>query len=699
MTITGTGRRRGSRTLLAGFAAGWLAVCLLCLAIAPAVTYAGKEGVFLTDSVYFTLEEASVAAGSDYQSLQFVVQLNNNGAAAIDYNRFGVRVTAGASSFTAQMSRAGEALVPASSARSYAYVARIPSGVAAEELYVTISERVGSAGEIRDLGSLSVAKLETLQQVPYLLTVNVADADSALTGDAFVAFQSLRGFIVPQNGKWAVALNVKASNLGATAIAPAGSAAFGLRDRFGQFYPLSLTWTDSETIPAGGSAQLVLSATLDTAPDLTGARFEIARSATGRSVLGSVQVDALFGLSAIGESVPYLLQGTEGLSLQVSGASSQQLNDKRQALVTVTLHNGSPGTVRVPALKGVIASRGAKLAVDAATVLSPESFLEAGKTASYRFAADIPNGLAPEALQFMISETNNAAAAEPSSGIPVLAAGLDRMAEVASLWSSAPAYSLGQPMAIDQASTLIDDNLHVSVVALNSHTNPENGFQTVIAKFKFENRSSDTLALPSFATELVDASGVHYPGEQQTTALQQLIPNTAYVYSYSFLLPPYADGSYVLRLLDNSSTTSYKVPISSYRVTAANTDDNVIVANGTLDFYPFTVDILYWVLNQNYSNQNYTYKLDISLDVQKDPEVIVDQTFSTMELEIVDAQNRSMGSTVISFLGANKLTGGKQTIDFPSVKANQYYDPVYVNVYEVITTPSGTARRLVAVLK
>jgi hypothetical protein len=267
-------------------------------------------------------------------------------------------------------------------------------------------------------------------------------------------------------------------------------------------------------------------------------------------------------------------------------------------------------------------------------------------------------------------------------------------------FGSAPVYELGSPLVIDSGSELIDPNLEVSVVELNGHTNAENGYQTVVAKFKFLNKSSDTLTLPTFDTQLTDENGTSYPGARQTTVLQQLIPNAAYVYSYSYLLPPSAIGPFKLSLLDSSNAAKYKISISDYQVKVAQTGaDDPTAVEKTLSLYPFNVKIENWLVSTLYSGSTYSYRLKMGLDIQKAEQVIVDDSFSTLLFEVVDQRGRTLGSSSQTLQGTNKLISGEQTIDF-SIKTNQFEYPLTVCIYEVIaTSDGGTAKRLVATLQ
>jgi len=254
-------------------------------------------------------------------------------------------------------------------------------------------------------------------------------------------------------------------------------------------------------------------------------------------------------------------------------------------------------------------------------------------------------------------------------------------------------------MAFTPGNTTIDSNLEVSLVELTSHTNAQNGYQTVVAKFKFLNNSTKTLDLPNFATELQDAAGTSYPGARQTTALQQLIPQSAYVYSYSYLMPPSAKGTFKLSIMEETSSNKLKLPIAAYQVAVHSADEDTPLMSGKVSLYPYTVNILNWDLATYYSGGKYSYKLRMNLDIAKDPKVLVDDSFSTLEFELVDKENRVLGSMTQTLQGTNKLVNGIQTFDFTDIKSDQFSYPITVNVYETMQTATGTAKRLVTKLQ
>ncbi|MDF2964066.1 MAG: hypothetical protein K0S39_5801 [Paenibacillus sp.] len=724
-------------------------LCLAFSAWSPGVSLAGKEGVFINNSVYFTLEDVALSIGSDNQTMRFQLKLNNDGESVIDFNHYGVKVSAAnGGSYYAELSRQAEAQVAPHHSASYYFVSNIAGGLVPSQLYVTLFERNGSS--LRDLGSLSVANAQSVGEQDHQLLVNLADVDSAVTMNSFVSFQAVKAVAIPEDGKWTVLVDTTVTPTGNETVTLPSGLNYLLHDGQGRILSLSANAVDGSSIHAGQTKHVLLTTTLDTLPSTDDMTLDLSLDSAGISSLGKLSLAPLFQLSKTGERVPYAVQGREGITLELQKAEEQQLSNQQGALLTAVLHNDSKSTLPAPSLRGVLYSAEDMLSVNAETVVTPESYIAPGESGIYKFAARLPDGTSAGKLQFLISESASSQAAKSSSTtasgtssaaetsttaetssastgttatstasaagsqtgvqsastttsmtstVPILAVTLQEGLAAGSNLNTIPPYELGQSLVFDSGSQLMDDNLDVSVVELNGHTNSENGYQTVIAKFKFLNKSNETLQLPAFDTSLTDSSGTSYPGVRQTTALQELIPNAAYVYSYSYMLPPSASGEFKLSILDSSNSSNVKVPIADYKVTVkVEGGEDPHAVKKELPLYPFNVIMDYWTLNAQYNSGTYTYKLKANLDIQKVEQVIVDDSFSTLEFELVDAANRVLGSTTQKLQGTGKLISGLQTINFTDIASEQLVYPVTVRIYENITTSAGSARRLLSTL-
>jgi hypothetical protein len=759
-----------------------IATLILAMALSAwtnLIAYAGKEGVFISNSVYFTLEDVVISKGSDTQVMRFNIQLNNDSDSVIDYNHYGIKVTSQAGgSYYAQMTKAADGLVAPHSATHYYYVSTIPGAVETSQLQVTVFERNGSS--LLDVGSLSVANAQSLGEQTGQVLLNLADVDTSLTTNSYVSVQALKAITVPQDGKWTLLVDAAFTPTGSESLTLPTGLKYLLHDAQGRILIFTANAIDGNAISAGQTKHVLLTATLDAIPEVDKMTLELANDNQGTQSFGKLSLASLFQIAKMGEKIPYLIQGREGVTLELQKAEAQLISNKKGALITTVLHNGSKSTLQTPALIGALLSNEAALAIATDTVLSPDAYIAPGESGVYRFAVQLPEGIATEQLQFLISDnqqtsvassnqsstnntTNNttsntaadtnktaatgtaamgstvkttgtgsaaaaagtgstspstnaattpaatsgssgnssgASTAELTSTVPIALFSLQEGLTAASDVNTVAPYTLGQAFIFDSVSKLIDPMLEVSMVELNGHTNADNGYQSVIAKFKFLNKSNETLALPTFDTTLTDSTGTSFPGTRETTSLTQLIPNAAYVYSYSYMLPPNATGDFKLSILDASLSSKVKLPIANYKVAlsqAGEDDPNAI--SKVLSFYPYTINIENWELSSVYSSNAYTYKLKLGLDIQKVAEVIVDNTFATLEFEIVDGRERVLGSSTQTLQGTGKLINGAQTLTFTDIKSEQLDYPLTLHIYENITTSAGVAKRLIATFK
>ncbi|MNY78237.1 hypothetical protein D3C86_2184090 [compost metagenome] len=61
---------------------------------------------------------------------------------------------------------------------------------------------------------------------------------------------------------------------------------------------------------------------------------------------------------------------------------------------------------------------------------------------------------------------------------------------------------------------------------------------------------------------------------------------------------------------------------------------------------------------------------------------------------MVDSLGRIVGTQDASLMGTGKLTSGSQKVTISGLKNEQVSSGIVVNMYEVINTPNGTAKRL-----
>jgi len=255
-------------------------------------------------------------------------------------------------------------------------------------------------------------------------------------------------------------------------------------------------------------------------------------------------------------------------------------------------------------------------------------------------------------------------------------------------------YEPNQIIRFDPLNKMISPEIDVSMVELHMHEGEGAGYKTAIAKFKLHNRSYSPVPVPAFQVALVSPDGYNYLGTRQSKAAENLVPNLSYVVSYSFNVPSSETGErLIMKIMDGQSADPFHVPIAEF-VTQTREESG----GPDLEFYPFLVKINNWSISAQalfVGELTYSYKLRLDLDIQRQDNVVVDENFSKMKIELVDVFGRIVGSETVPFTGADRLTTGWQTIDFRNVRTEQFDNRFHVYIYESIETPFGEAKRLV----
>lgn len=261
-------------------------------------------------------------------------------------------------------------------------------------------------------------------------------------------------------------------------------------------------------------------------------------------------------------------------------------------------------------------------------------------------------------------------------------------------------YTLGTPIVFDRWSDFVHPQLDVSLMELHKSVNDEDGNQVVLAKFQLTNRAERYVPVPAFQTELWTEDGHSYSGSRQQSAAAQVESGSSVIVSYGFTLPA-SEGAqhFLLKLFDDQTAASYKSEIASCGVSLQGDDDRT-----DLKLYPYTLNIKHLravpVINATATNlMNYTYKLLLDLDLQRSNQVIVDNNFSKLKIEILDAYGKSLGTKYFPFTGVNRITAGTdQEIVFDGLNVDQATDRVTVKLYESVATANGETNRLLYTL-
>ncbi|MFB6365443.1 hypothetical protein ACFCP7_15400 [Paenibacillus elgii] len=248
----------------------------------------------------------------------------------------------------------------------------------------------------------------------------------------------------------------------------------------------------------------------------------------------------------------------------------------------------------------------------------------------------------------------------------------------------------------------VHPDLAVSVVDFRLYENKGQSYQTGVVKLKLDNRSDKPLPVPQLAAELIGASGSSYTGSPQKTAAQEVLPGTAYVMNYTFMLPLAGDGDhFILKFSDSKTAAPYKTAIGQVGLNVNQTKNE----EGAVDFYPYALKVKDWWLayttgtNPVTKSYTYTYKLKWNVDLTTTEAVIVDGGYSKLQPVIEGSDTREVARETLSLTGEGRVENGEQSIYFTDTPSDQFDHPLTMRVYEVIDTPYGPARRLIGTLQ
>ncbi|MDF2962342.1 MAG: S-layer protein [Paenibacillus sp.] len=278
-----------------------------------------------------------------------------------------------------------------------------------------------------------------------------------------------------------------------------------------------------------------------------------------------------------------------------------------------------------------------------------------------------------------------------------------------------PSYTIGQPIAIDSLSNAVNPQLAVALQDFDWFENDGQSYKTAVAKLKYTNTSDSSIPVPQLGAEIVSNEGTSYNGVQVPSTVNDVLPGMGAVRSYAFTVPKSVEThSFTLRLLEQqvqqaqpaqqgqqqNQQPAYKTPISQVHVAmrALNPVGN------QYSFYPYELTMDNFNIT-NYSTKNaitnaytYNYKLEMGLTIKTTDQVINDPSNPKLLFQLEGPDGKRLGSKTFPLAGDNRLMNGNQSIMFDSAD-DTLQSPISIKVYEVVTTPYGEARRLLATLK
>jgi hypothetical protein len=373
-------------------------------------------------------------------------------------------------------------------------------------------------------------------------------------------------------------------------------------------------------------------------------------------------------------------------------AAAASTNTGQEAVVTVIVENTGSGRETLPNFR--LDAQSDLKEYEGKQTESTQGVVEAGEKKYIHFTIPVENGVSPS--QLVVVSTDSYTANSVTQWISTGKLGITWPTGQQSNTAATP-YSIGSPIAFDPLTKVIDKKTQVSLMELHLHENPGEGYKTVVAKFQLTNTSDTPIVTPAFQTELSNANGVTYKGSRQANVISTMNPGLSYVVSYSYNVPQTENSDQiVVKVLDTQAAAPYTTTIAALQTKVQNDE----VAEDTFSLYPVNLKVNSASVSSLITSQlTYSYIVKLDLDITQKDNVVVDDNFSKLRLEVVDGVGRILGSKDASFTGTNKLISGKQTLDASNIATDQLSNPISLNIYEVIQTQNGEAKRFLKNIK
>ncbi|MCC2684874.1 MAG: hypothetical protein K0R75_1773, partial [Paenibacillaceae bacterium] len=577
-------------------------------AVPPVAVFAGPTGVFLSDDTYFTLQNATLASGTDAASLQFSLNLHNGGSDEIDFNHYGATVVdAAGNTYSARLTSKQSARVLPGQDKQFRFFSSVAPDETADQLQVNVFAWDDSATSMQSLGNLPVDEaIDGEQDATRQAVLRLSDIDATYPGDAVVTFQVAGSYRIAENGKSYIYSELYATNGGSASLTLPSALQFKLID--GQSLSYNATVTGgSPTLLPNQPAKLALKTEVpgDFALDQSILQW-VAKTDASENVVAGVELSGTEGALELGQEQPITASGSSStLVVRADSASAVTQSDGVHVQTTVVVRNDGDESAGVPMIKGAYQFGSSGSMTAGSDQSATQAYLAPKETVNLHFAALLPPNTDPGTASLVLMANGNEAqtptanstsSAGASSGTASGSAGRSGTTGTSSTSGSSGAsgsssaatgdgyspfawisltgvlvqtnpllsardYVFGAPL-IMSPNGLIDKNMDVALEELHMHANSDFGYNTAIAKFKLTNNGNTLLAAPNFGVDLVNSSGITYQGVRQTTVAEQILPNTSYVVTYSFFLPAGETGeNLAMNLVDAATLAPNKLTI------------------------------------------------------------------------------------------------------------------------------------------
>lgn len=500
------------------------ALILIAASILTTGAEAAKQGIFVNATVYFTLDNALLTAGSTTQTFTFTLNLINQSNAAINLNQYGVRVLdKDGNKYSAQLVEKASARVQAKQTESFKYTAQVPGNITLNQLSVNLFAWDNTtAAFMRNLGSLdaSTATMTKAVSSTQKTLLNLSTIDPTLPASSTTSFELIRSYKVLKNDIWYVYSDMMVENLSDKAIKLPADLVFNLRDSSAQSTSASIISEANQTIPSKQLSLITLQGSLANLDSSGKLSLDIAKksaASTDTSLLGSFSIDDSYTESEIGSSILYTTKLTNALNMIANRTEYTYLPDSNEISVDYTLVNEGQTTQALPKLSAVYQVSGSTLAIAVVDKETHPLTLAAKQSITYHFSAELPKATDTGTVELVVMEKAYSGAIKPIN--------LVHLPESFSLEAES---GLEETTALDMKgfnAALSKDSMLSFQVIRSYHTNTD-GNALINIEVLAKNQSTGTLKLPAtLAYTLADNENLAYPATILSGGEQSIMPH------------------------------------------------------------------------------------------------------------------------------------------------------------------------------
>ncbi|MCL6456961.1 MAG: hypothetical protein K6T85_03040 [Gorillibacterium sp.] len=671
------------------------------------------------NGAYYTVSNTALTSGTGTTStLQFTLTLKNNGKATIKHSDYGVRVsTSSGSNISAKLLVNQTARVAAGKSLDYIYTAQVSSSTKLAQLKVVIFKWDASkASLMKDIGSLALTDSTAVASTTKT-NINLNLVDSTLLTGSIINIEAVKSYLVNESGKVYLYTDLYATNNGKADITLPATLLYSLKNAT-QSFTTQLVYDNGGTIQPSERQKLTLKTQVSaglSSKDMKLVVYTLIQSKP--LILGSVSLTNTDKTVAIGAAQSYKAeQGNSTITFTVNTATQSKQSDGTHVVAEVEVSNTGKTIESIPTLAASFLSGSAESKAANKDTLEHPMELAAGATTTYYFQSVLTGTIDTSKLKLALFESktsgNTTAASTPEASagnsnaavetesktvsLPVAVATLSTIKTVVDSVGSTGKYTYGTPFSFI-SNSVIDTDVEVSLVDMRLYENTEMGYKTVIGKYKFTNKGDNPVAVPSLQTDLVGAMGTVYTGTAQVASVQQILPSTSYITSYSYILPDAeTENTFQLKFLDQKTLANEKLTLGAYKLELQTTSYDQYIPY-TLSLYPFEVSVTYSSVSWKYESNTdvYTGTLNMDLEVKTLERTMVDSNFNSLLFELVNSKGQIVSTaTAIPLGGAQKLVRGSKAVTLSNIPFEAMHDETTLRISEIISTPSGTVKHL-----